>query len=72
MWRPDELGVEVFANGSTGKDYKYSHDFAHSFIAQEFLPKEISGQSFFEPGNNPREAAMRLFLKTRWKDKYGY
>jgi putative ATPase len=55
-----------------GKDYKYSHDFAQSFVAQEFLPKEISGQSFFVPGNNPREAAMRLFLKTRWKDKYGY
>ena len=55
-----------------GKDYKYSHDFAHSFVAQEFLPREISGQSFFIPGNNPREAAMRLFLKTRWKEKYGY
>jgi len=55
-----------------GKDYKYSHNFAYSFVAQEFLPKEISGQAFFEPGNTPREAAMRLFLKTRWKDKYGY
>lgn len=55
-----------------GKDYKYSHDYANSFVAQEFLPDVISGQKFFEPGNNPREASMREFLKTRWKDKYGY
>jgi len=55
-----------------GKDYKYSHDYANSFVPQEFLPDEIKGQKFFEPGNNPREAAMREFLKIRWKDKYGY
>jgi len=55
-----------------GKDYKYSHDYANSFVSQEFLPDEIKGQIFFEPGNNPREAAMREFLKIRWKDKYGY
>ena len=55
-----------------GKDYKYSHDYSNSFVAQEFLPKEITGQKFFEPGNNPREASMREYLKIRWKDKYGY
>jgi len=55
-----------------GKDYKYSHDYSNSFVVQEFLPKEISGQKFFDPGNNAREASMREFLKTRWKDKYGY
>jgi putative ATPase len=55
-----------------GKDYKYAHDYANNFVAQEFLPEEISGHKFFEPGNNPREASMREFLKTRWKEKYGY
>jgi len=55
-----------------GKDYKYAHDFANSFIAQEFLPEDLKGQTFFEPGNNPREASMRAFLKARWKEKYGY
>lgn len=55
-----------------GKDYKYAHDYTNNFVAQEFLPEEISGQKFFEPGNNPREAAMREFLKTRWKEKYDY
>jgi len=55
-----------------GKDYKYAHDYANSFIAQEFLPEDLKGQTFFEPGNNPREASMRAFLKARWKEKYGY
>lgn len=55
-----------------GKDYKYAHDYTNNFVAQEFLPEEISGHKFFEPGNNPREASMREFLKTRWKEKYGY
>jgi len=55
-----------------GKDYKYAHDYASNFVAQEFLPEGLKGHTFFEPGNNPREAAMREFLKIRWKDKYGY
>ena len=55
-----------------GKDYKYAHDYVNNFVAQEFLPEGLKGHTFFEPGNNPREAAMREFLKIRWKDKYGY
>lgn len=55
-----------------GKDYKYAHDFADHFINQEFFPTELSGQKFFEPGNNSRESHMRTFLKDRWKDKYSY
>ena len=55
-----------------GKDYKYAHDYHNNFVDQEFLPNEITGQKFFEPGNNPREISMREFLKTRWKDKYDY
>ena len=55
-----------------GKDYKYAHDYDNNFVAQEFLPEGLKGHTFFEPGNNPREAAMREFLKIRWKDKYGY
>src|SRR5690606_14290137 len=32
----------------SGEDYKYSHDGPNNFIAQEFLPDEITGTSFFE------------------------
>ena len=55
-----------------GKDYKYAHDYTHNFINQEYLPEQIIGHKFFEPGNNSREASIRDFLKKRWKDKYDY
>jgi putative ATPase len=55
-----------------GKNYKYAHDYEHSFADQEFLPEEIKGTKLFEPSNNTRENGFREFLKKRWKDKYGY
>lgn len=55
-----------------GKGYKYAHDFENNFVAQEYLPEEISNTRFYEPGGNPKENQSRQFLKQRWKDKYGY
>jgi len=55
-----------------GDEYKYSHSYANNFTEQEFMPKEMSGTKFYEPGNNSRENSQRDFLKNRWKDKYGY
>lgn len=55
-----------------GKNYKYAHNYENNFISQEFLPDVIAGTKFYEPGNNPREEEMRKFLRSRWKDKYGY
>ncbi|WP_160129234.1 replication-associated recombination protein A [Kordia antarctica] len=55
-----------------GEDYKYSHDYNNNFVAQEFLPDEISSTKIYDPGSNAREKNLRDFLKNRWKDKYGY
>ena len=55
-----------------GDGYGYAHDHTNNFVEQEFLPDEISGSSFYKPGKNPRENAMREFLKNRWKDKYDF
>ena len=55
-----------------GKDYEYSHDYEHHFSNQEYLPDEISGTKFYDPGQNPREEEMRKRLKALWKVKYGY
>ena len=55
-----------------GEEYKYSHNFKNQFTNQEFLPDEISGLKFYEPGRNPKENSIRDFLKLRWKDKYDY
>lgn len=55
-----------------GKGYEYSHDYEKNFSPQEYLPKEISGSKFYDPGKNAREEELRKFLKSLWKDKYGY
>ncbi|WP_339884681.1 replication-associated recombination protein A [Polaribacter vadi] len=55
-----------------GKEYRYSHDYPNNFIAQEFLPDEISGTKLYEPGNNQRENQFKETLKQRWKNKYNY
>jgi len=55
-----------------GDEYKYSHSYTNNFAAQEFMPDEMSGIKFYDPGNNSRENSQRDFLKNRWKDKYGY
>lgn len=55
-----------------GKGYGYAHNYEGNFIEQEFLPKEISNTTLYEPGNNPRENNFRELLKKQWKEKYGY
>ncbi len=55
-----------------GKDYAYAHLFENNFVTQEFMPDSLNGTKYFEPGQNPREQEQKQFLKTRWKDKYGY
>lgn len=55
-----------------GAGYKYAHGFEGNFANMEFLPDEIKESKFYDPGNNPREEEFRKFLKTRWKEKYGY
>lgn len=55
-----------------GKDYKYAHSYEGNFVQAEFLPDDLSGTKFYEPGNNAREEELRKFLRSLWKEKYGY
>ncbi|MEO9869985.1 replication-associated recombination protein A [Ekhidna sp.] len=55
-----------------GKGYKYAHDHPMNFAEMEFLPDEITQTKLYDPGQNAREEELRKFLRTRWKDKYGY
>ena len=54
------------------KDYKYAHSFEGNFVDQEFLPEEISGTKFYEPGENSKENSLREHLRRLWGDKYKY
>ena len=64
--------TKLMKNLDYGKNYEYSHSYDNNFSSQEYLPKEISGKKFYEPGKNAREEELRKFLKNLWKDKYNY
>lgn len=49
-----------------GKEYKYSHDYENHFVKQEYLPKELKGNRFWEPQPNPAEDKMAELMKKLW------
>lgn len=55
-----------------GADYQYAHDHEGNFIAMEYMPKELTGKQFYEPGNNKQEAKFKETLSKYWKDHYNY
>ena len=46
-----------------GKGYKYAHDYEGNTVEQQFLPSEIDGTRFWQPGNNAAEQKMATRLR---------
>src|SRR5690606_37107579 len=49
-----------------GKDYDYAHSHEGNFVDLEFLPSEISGEKFYNPGNNSTENKIKEELNKKW------
>lgn len=64
--------TRMMKNLDYGKGYQYAHDYPSNFADQEYLPDEIKGTRFYNPGKNAREEEQRKWLRGLWKDKYGY
>lgn len=64
--------TRLMKNMGYGKNYEYSHSYENNFSPQEYLPAEIAGMKFYDPGKNAREEELRKFLRNLWKEKYGY
>jgi putative ATPase len=64
--------TKLMKNMDYGKGYQYSHSHEGNFSLQEYLPKEIAGKTFYDPGRNAREEEWRKFLRSLWGEKYGY
>ena len=45
-----------------GLGYKYAHDFPGHYAKQQYLPDELVGQVFFEPGENGYEKQIRAYM----------
>jgi putative ATPase len=55
-----------------GRGYEADHNAPGSFSGQECMPQGMEGTVFYEPGRNPKEHAVREWLKSLWKGKYPY
>jgi putative ATPase len=64
--------TKLMKNMGYGKGYQYAHSYEGNFVDSEFLPDNIKGTKFYEPGNNAREEELRKYLRSLWKEKYGY
>jgi putative ATPase len=64
--------TRLMKNIGYGKEYKYAHSFTGNFVPDNFLPEEIKGTVFYDPGSNTRESELRKKLSSMWKDFYNY
>jgi putative ATPase len=55
-----------------GKEYKYAHSYEGNFVEQNYLPDDIKGTMFYEPGKNSKEEQFRRYLKNIWDSIYTY
>ncbi len=63
--------TKLMSEAGYGRDYQYAHNFAGSFVEQEFLPDTLSGTKFYEPNiENSAEAKIAERIATLWGDKY--
>ena len=50
-----------------GGGYLYPHDHPNGWVAQQYLPDELAGASYYRPGSNGAEAR----LVARWRERRG-
>ena len=50
--------------------YKYAHDYPGHFVDLEFMPSDLSGKKFYEPGDNRQEDILRARLESIWPKYY--
>jgi putative ATPase len=50
-----------------GKGYRYAHDFKDAYVPQEYLPDEVAGRTFYQPGDIGFEKKIRERLE--WWEK---
>ena len=63
--------TKLMSQAGYGKEYKYAHDYAGSFVEQEFMPDSLKGTRFYEPNcENATEAKLAERIVKLWGGKY--
>ncbi|VEU74886.1 ATPase [Mycoplasmopsis citelli] len=68
---PKHLKDAHYASASKlgdGVGYKYPHNYLNNWVKQQYLPKELINERFYEPGNNDKEQAILKYW-TNLKNK---
>lgn len=50
-------GASTFGHGVVG--YKYPHNYPGAWVEQRYLPEELDGRRYYEPGQNPTEMQIK-------------
>jgi putative ATPase len=50
-----------------GKDYKYAHNYQDAFVAQDYLPEDLKGRSFYAPTGRGHEKEIKQRLD-KWRN----
>ena len=69
---PDHLRGSNYRGASEqgfGTDYRYPHDYDGGWVAQQYLPDGLVGQSFFDPSEYGREQALVAQWRRRMNDE---
>jgi putative ATPase len=64
--------TKLMKNLGYSKEYKYAHSYSDNFVPDNFLPEEIKGSVFYNPGENSKEEEIRKRLSVMWKEIYKY
>ncbi|MGL4913578.1 MAG: replication-associated recombination protein A [Romboutsia sp.] len=43
--------------------YKYPHDYPNNYVEQEYMPENLKGRVYYQPGNNKYENAIKEYWK---------
>ena len=46
-----------------GTGYRYAHDYPGHYVRQQYLPDELVGRRFFEPGENGYEKEIKKYME---------
>ncbi len=64
---PSHLKDAHYASASKlgrGVDYKYPHDYPNNYVKQQYLPHDLDGAIFYEPGNNKYEMSIKNYMES--------
>jgi len=51
-----------------GEQYQYAHSFPNHFILQDYLPKEIRTEKFYNAAQNSKEQSAQQWMQHLWGD----